>query len=181
MNDLPRNQRAVTYLTEFGIATQAALNDPTSPQAKATKWIADEDEYNIEIPNPLEGVPGKSYTDSRFTERWALAVFYFSMGGDEWRYKLKFMLPIDHCDWFDRFVDPRGVIIRQGVTECQQAEAYTNAGNKVKRIEICKSDLCGCIPIATSDSFVELQPFLTIFPLIFLVHFMSLRLNYRTP
>lgn len=155
VNDLPRNDRAVTYLTEFGIATQAALNDPNSPQAKATKWIADEDAFNIEIPNPLEGISGKSYADSRFTERWALAVFYFSMGGDEWRYTLKFMQPIDHCDWFDRFVDPRGVIIRQGVTECQKIEPYINAGDKVTRIEISNNNLKGNVPTE-----IEFLPYL---------------------
>lgn len=146
VEDLPRSERAVKYLTEFEIADQAALDDPNSPQAKATKWISDEDDFQIDIPDPLKGVSGLSYSDSRFTERWALAVFYFSTGGEAWRYNLKFMQPIDHCEWFDRFVDPRGVIIRQGVTECRKSEQYPESGDKVTRIEISNNNLIGNVP-----------------------------------
>lgn len=155
VNDLPRSERVEKYLTEFGIADAAALANPNSPQAKATKWITDEDEFQIEIPNPLEGVSGKSYADSRFTERWSLAVFYYSTGGDAWRYRLKFMQPIDHCDWFDRFVDPRGNIIRQGVTECKKSAEYPESGDKVTRIEISNNNMIGNVP-----SEIEFFPYL---------------------
>jgi len=160
--DLPRKDLGKKYLTDFGIADPAALADPLSPQAKALEWIANEDEFKIEIPNPLEGVSGKSYADSRFTERWSLAVFYYSTGGDAWRYRLKFMQPIDHCDWFDRFVDPRGTIIRQGVTECKKSEEYPESGDKVTRIEISNNNMIGNVPTEI-ENFSYLETWITPF------------------
>lgn len=138
ISDLPRNEAAVKYLTDLGLASKDALNDPSTPQAKATNWIADEDDFDIDIPEP-------SSSDSRFTERWALAVFYYSTGGDDWRYKMKFLQPVDHCNWYDRFIDPTGNIIRQGVTECQKF-APSFAEDKISKIEISNNNLKGNIP-----------------------------------
>jgi hypothetical protein len=137
MSDLPRKDQALAYLTNYGLADRAVLNDPTSPQAKALNWIADVDAFEIEIPTFSNGNSGVSYSTTRFAERWALAVFYYSTQGDKWKYKLNFLQPIDHCDWYESFVDPTGGIIRQGVTECQQFAPKFD-GEKVSRIELCK-------------------------------------------
>ena len=127
-SDLPRKDRTFKYLNDFGLADYSVLNNPSTPEAKAANWIANEDSFNLEIP--------QGGTMNRFSERWALAVIYFSTGGDQWRYKLNFLQPIDHCDWYDRFVDPNGYIIRQGVTECQR---FDQGGDEmVTKLEICK-------------------------------------------
>jgi len=138
-NQVPRSERAISYLTETGLVDKAQLDDTNSPQAKATKWIIEDDTFDINVPNPENG------TESRFAERWSLAVLYFSTGGEDWRYKLNFLSFMDHCDWYDRFVDPTGAVIRQGVTECQVfAPKYD--GNKVSTIEISNNNLNGMIP-----------------------------------
>jgi len=144
-SSLPRSERAEKFLTEFGIADPADLANPNSPQAKATNWIANDDAFNIDIPDPLQGNNGLQYSDTRFTERWALAVFYYSTGGESWIYKFNFLQPIDHCGWYDRFVDGTGRIIRQGVTECQKFEPNFDI-DKVSRIEITNNNLSGNIP-----------------------------------
>lgn len=159
--DLPRKDRAIAYLTNYGIVDRAILNDPNSPQAKATNWIAEEDVFEIEIPTFPNGNGGVPYSSTRFAERWALAVFYYATDGANWRYNLNFLEPIDHCDWFDRFVDPTGSIIRQGVTECQQFAPAFN-GERVSKIEISNNNLNGSVP-KEIEFFPYLQTWITPF------------------
>ena len=140
MADIPRKDQAFKYLVNYGLTTRDVLNNPNSPQAKALDWIANNDAFKMDIPNfsgENGGTPNGLYSDTRFAERWALAVFYYSTGGDEWTYKLNFLEPIDHCDWYFRFVTQTGDIIRQGVTECKMFPPKFNE-ERVSRIEICK-------------------------------------------
>jgi len=145
VSELPRIDAASAYLTNYGIADREVLNDRTSPQAKALNWIANEDKFKIAIPAFPEGSNGTPYSETRFAERWALAVLYYSTGGDDWKYKLNFLEPIDHCDWSNKFVDPTGTVVQQGVTECQQF-APNFDGEKVSRIEMSNNNLNGIIP-----------------------------------
>lgn len=55
-----------------GVSGGDLLNDETSPQALAFKWLADDDGLGL--------CPG----DTHVAQRYALAVFYFSLTGDEW-------------------------------------------------------------------------------------------------
>lgn len=144
-----RNE-ARDYLISYGFVTAQTLQDPSTPQAKAFKWITTEDGYKEpieEFSQDSGGDRGASRTVTRFAERYSLAVFYYSTGGDSggWRYKLNFLEPIDHCDWNEMFVDPRGQIIKQGVTECKMFTPKFD-GYKVSKIEISNNDLNGMIP-----------------------------------
>mmetsp|Transcript_8755 Transcript_8755/g.21367 ORF Transcript_8755/g.21367 Transcript_8755/m.21367 type:complete len:732 (-) Transcript_8755:94-2289(-) len=141
--------QAKDYLITYGFADAATLADPTTPQAKAYNWITNEDGYKEEIDefNQYGGDIGESRSITRFAERYSLAVLFYSTGGDSfgWRYKMNFLEPIDHCEWFDRFVDPRGIIIKQGVTECKMFAPKFD-GYKVSKIEISNNNLRGQIP-----------------------------------
>lgn len=137
---IPRDERAKTYLTDSNLASASQLSDPNSPQAKATKWITELDDYAIEIPESGQG------TDSRFTERWALAVFYYQTDGDTWKYKMNFLDPTDHCDWYGLFVNGDGRVVRYGVTECQKVAPAFDI-DKVTRIEfVPENNVRGSIP-----------------------------------
>lgn len=164
MADLPRKDRALDYLVNYGITTRDVLNNPNSPQAKALNWIANNDAFKMDIPNfsgEGGGTPrGSSYADTRFAERWALAVFYYSTGGDKWTYNLNFLKPIDHCDWYSRFITNEG-IIRQGVTECQMFAPKFN-GERVSKIEIAHNKLDGLVP-SEIKYFTNLQEWKTPF------------------
>ena len=134
--------QARDYLITYGLVDPNTLADSSTPQAKAFEWITNEVGYKEEIDMfapELGGDRGAERTVSRFAERYSLAVLYYSTGGDSggWRYKLNFLEPIDHCDWFERFVDPTGSIIKQGVTECKMFAPKFD-GYKVSQIEICK-------------------------------------------
>lgn len=131
-NALPRDEQARNFLTDTNLATEAQLNDPNSPQAKATKWITDLDEYRIEIPDSSQG------TDSRFTERWSLAVLYYETDGDNWKFKLNFLDAIDHCEWYDLFLDPNRRVVRYGISECQKFAPAFDV-DKVTRLQFRKS------------------------------------------
>lgn len=142
--------RARNYILQAGLSDQMTLKDLSTPQGKAFHWIVNEDTYDIEIDDiqhSTGGNQGVPYHATRFAERWSLAVFFYSTGGDEfgWRYKLNFLQPIDHCDWFERFVDGIGNIIKQGVTECKQFAPKFD-GEKVSKIEISNNKLMGSIP-----------------------------------
>jgi len=147
MGAVPRIDQTINYLANYGLVDdRSVLNDVNSPQAMAANWIANEDEFEIPIPTfPGGGNGGAQYSETRFAERWALAVIYYSTGGPSWTYKLNFLEPIDHCDWYEQFIDPTGSLIQMGVTECMQF-APNFAGELITGVEISNNNLVGSIP-----------------------------------
>ena len=118
---------------------QEDLNRANSPQGEAANWIAVEDQFQMEIPEIATSDIGVTHT--RFVERWTLAVIYYSTGGYTWRYQLNFLEPIDHCDWYETFIDTTGSIVRMGVTQCEklgQDFGVRSEDEMVNRIELCK-------------------------------------------
>jgi hypothetical protein len=112
-----RYQQVIDYLVHVGVTSRAILEgDFESPQYKAANWIANVDEYQIPLPTEL-GVDTPLHT--RFTERYALAAIYYALGGDAWRFSMKFMEPTDHCEWYQDFVTRTGNVLRLGVSECK--------------------------------------------------------------
>lgn len=87
----------------------------TSPQYKAVSWLSGQDEFQLPVPT----IDGKSVPHTRFTERYVLAVLYYSSGGEFWKHKMRFLEPIDHCMWYQDFVTTSGSYVRYGVTECK--------------------------------------------------------------
>lgn len=82
----PRVDMVRNFLSAFSDAD--ALNQQGSPQHKASEWIADQDILHLPIDDPT------------FIERYALAVFYLSMGGPKWPLHLGFLTESSTCDWF---------------------------------------------------------------------------------
>eukprot|EP00537_Pseudo-nitzschia_pungens_P019540 CAMPEP_0172412928 /NCGR_PEP_ID=MMETSP1061-20121228/78158_1 /TAXON_ID=37318 /ORGANISM="Pseudo-nitzschia pungens, Strain cf. pungens" /LENGTH=794 /DNA_ID=CAMNT_0013149179 /DNA_START=188 /DNA_END=2572 /DNA_ORIENTATION=- len=140
--ELSRLEKTFQYLRVFGIVDWEILEDELSPQFLAAKWIAEDDGYAMEI--PTGGSPGSSsYADTRFTERWALAVFFFATGGERWGYQTNFMAPIDHCLWSQLYSNGYQSVVHLGVTKCVQ----TADGERVQRVELSGNNLVGVIPM----------------------------------
>ena len=65
----------VDSLASEGISQLSDLQNRESPQGKAIDWIAND---------PYTELKGLTELDVSFIQRYALAVFYFSLGGDAW-------------------------------------------------------------------------------------------------
>jgi hypothetical protein len=70
-----------------------ALSVPTSPQSKAFTWLSTN--ANLE-----------EYPDWRKTQRYVLAVFYYSTIGEEWTGSTDWLSDKDECKWASSAVDP---------------------------------------------------------------------------
>jgi hypothetical protein len=58
--------------------TDEVFSDRSSPQFRSADWLTSRDPYFRE--NPME------CTDQKLIQRYVMAVFYFSIGGDEWAF-----------------------------------------------------------------------------------------------
>jgi hypothetical protein len=87
-----RHQKVQNFLAFF--SERQDLEKSGTPQFFASKWIADEDLRALEIPASTE------YNESfQFVQRYILAVFYFSTGGQDWKFDTAFVGPRSECDW----------------------------------------------------------------------------------
>ena len=92
------------YQVSVRVGTVEALDDPSSPQSKASAWILEECDATVPI-DPC--------TESQLLlneQRYALAVMYFSLGGDGWNAGSnptldksapdgQWMSGLNYCDW----------------------------------------------------------------------------------
>jgi len=99
------------------VSTSESLDDTSSPQNRALEWLCFHDE--LELP---------SNEQQEITQRYILAVLYYSLGGSDWTVDCDFLSAAHECDWFDVDTDASSV---KGVTDC-------NEDLKVTRIMICK-------------------------------------------
>ena len=83
----------------------SVLTDTNSPQSKAKKWLIETDELRV--------CPKRSL---KVIQRYALAVFYYSTGGDEWGPSKAptFLSDSDECDWYGVICDED-----KGVNKCK--------------------------------------------------------------
>ena len=78
----------VSYL----VRDSSVWDDPTSPQSLALEWIKIPSMHGEEV-----------YRDpERLKTRFALAVLYYSMNGNEWPFRYAFLSPVHECGWGDR-------------------------------------------------------------------------------
>jgi hypothetical protein len=84
------------FLVRNRLSMLSDLQDESSPQHKAAKWIANKDGMRLAIPQPLLASSSLS-----FIERYVLAVFYYSTNGPEWTHQLNFMTGEHVCTWYD--------------------------------------------------------------------------------
>lgn len=88
----------VPTTSSFAVVAQAVkaafgtiLDDNTLPQYRAAEWMAQEDQL---ITSPFDDL-------TRFSQRYALVVFYYATGGDtSWTHQANFLSPnLDICRW----------------------------------------------------------------------------------
>jgi len=84
-----------TFVIQNRISALSDLQDPSSPQHKAAKWLANKDGMQMTVPTPLEAT-----SSTAFIERYVLAVFYFATGGPDWTQSLNFMSSQHVCTWY---------------------------------------------------------------------------------
>ena len=74
----------------MGVSEKSALDDDTLPQGKAFQWIC-----NDPFSSPLVG-----NDNDRIIQRYALAVFYYSTNGDNWKINSGWLSDSDECTTF---------------------------------------------------------------------------------
>jgi Leucine-rich repeat (LRR) protein len=129
------------------------VEDINSPQFKAACWIADEDPKQY----PLED-------EVVLRSRYALAVFYFALGGKHWEHELSWMSRHHACNWNENWQSSYGFMpVKVGVV-CDEGtnnvtELFLPANGLVgaiptelallsslREIDLYKNDIAGTIP-----------------------------------
>ena len=110
-----------------------ALNDPGSPQSKAAKFMVDS--IGIEVPTETTN----PFSSFQWMERYALAVFYYALNGDNWLYRESFLArTLPSCQWFS-------TVLTSGGTRAVGASC-TDASDRVNTLQFCKYECtCYCI------------------------------------
>jgi hypothetical protein len=91
-----REQAAFGFLSLVSSRDDIANED--SPQNLAAHWIATEDELQVPVPSSLRDA--NAY---KFVQRYALAVLYYALSGDDWEFDHHFVTDVDECGWSDGF------------------------------------------------------------------------------
>jgi hypothetical protein len=102
-----RFEQTINYLIQ-GISSPTLLAQEGSPQNLAAVWIADVDPLHYPIPASFANVPGSAET--RFIQRYVLAVFYYSLNGAQWSHDRSFLSATDECSWYDAKISEQGPV-----------------------------------------------------------------------
>mmetsp|Transcript_48209 Transcript_48209/g.72894 ORF Transcript_48209/g.72894 Transcript_48209/m.72894 type:complete len:410 (-) Transcript_48209:158-1387(-) len=108
------------------VSTSESLDDTSSSQNRALEWLCFHDES--ELP---------SNEQQEITQRYILAVLYYSLGGSDWTVDCDFLSAAHVCDWFDIAKDDKNTVM--GVTDC-------NEDLKVTTIVIHWNNMHGTLP-----------------------------------
>jgi hypothetical protein len=107
-----RKDEVVYFLLDNRISVLGDLETPGSPQNKAAAWIADQDKLRVPISM------GRSFLD-----RYAMAVLFFALGGDEsWPDNLNFLSHAHVCQWMKEYETPLGSDLTAGVHGCRKID-----------------------------------------------------------
>ena len=88
----PRMHAAVDLINKHGISDIRSLKTPGTPQNMAATWMADTDPMNYDVDGD----------ESRFMQRYTMAVFYYAMNGPAWDHQVKFMSDVEECSWNEK-------------------------------------------------------------------------------
>jgi hypothetical protein len=106
------------------------IRDPTTPQGRATEWIIGRDLRRL-CPDNVKSI----------VQRWALAVVYYSTGGDDW---FQCFENNTACGNFLPFLNQEAFLSPSN--ECEWAGISCNAQACVTEIEFEENNLVGTIP-----------------------------------
>lgn len=101
-----RRELLTSFLTLNNVNKAFELNDPTSPQSRALKWVADEDTQQLA---PVTGGLDNPENYELLT-RYVMALFYYAMKGSQWHFTLLFLTNHKTCEWFELFPEPVGTV-----------------------------------------------------------------------
>jgi hypothetical protein len=101
-----RKEDITKMLLSQNIAKSSELNDPSTPQAQALDFLAKEEFDNAGLSN------------DKFIERYTLTILYYSTGGPQWKFPLKFLEPVDACFWNSFFMNQNNGDISQEGAVC---------------------------------------------------------------
>jgi hypothetical protein len=85
----------VKYVSAEGVSSNKDFYSPSSPQYKAAKWLAHDDQLNLPVPETA--VDTKNGYD--FVTRYVLAVNYFALNGPAWKNQFQFLSDSPTCMW----------------------------------------------------------------------------------
>lgn len=99
-DEIDRYDRVVKFFVENGVSSYEDLTTPETPQYLAARWISDEDDAQVPLPENNYSIHNElDSTVYRYVARYVLAVNYFSLRGKGWWVQLNFLSPSDICNW----------------------------------------------------------------------------------
>lgn len=106
------NTREANIQLKLGdVSSLDLLRTRGTPQNHAFSWLVDQDEHGID------------QDEHNLTQRYILALLYYSLGGADWHHHDIFLLHDKHeCEWISLFGGHRQV----GVLECNEEKEVTN-------------------------------------------------------
>lgn len=126
-----RGDLELEYFANFALppSTRSALVRTNSPQSKALRWLRN----NTFL---------EDYTLSRRLQRFALATFYFSTGGERrWTNKNAWLSDDDECTWFTTGSDEDTSAISM---------ICDDLTGDIRRLQLAQNDLRGTLPLEVS-------------------------------
>jgi hypothetical protein len=84
--------RVYKLLTLLKAISGDSLLDSTSPQARTIQWLAAEDAALVDVDGDLQ---------PSLSQRYVLALLFFSTGGEAWASPYSFLSPDSICEWKD--------------------------------------------------------------------------------
>lgn len=127
-HELSRFELFRSVLSPLVTANGDLFESPETPQYKALHWLANEDAANLSI---------VEHGNRRITQRYVLAVLYFSTNGPHWEHSYNFLSPDHECDWKAKDYKEND----RGVVECNVLW-----GTVVTNIQLYWNNLTGTIP-----------------------------------
>jgi Leucine-rich repeat (LRR) protein len=107
------------FLAEYGYTKLDLLETPNTPQYRAATWIADVDAQHLPFRSYHKGALASAH--ATFVYRYALAVFYFALGGGSaWMSNLNFLSDGHVCTWVLPIANDLGGEVYMGVNQCMQ-------------------------------------------------------------
>jgi hypothetical protein len=141
----------------FNLITEAypqgrlALQDPSSPQGKALKWLESSANNGV-------------YTEQRFLQRYVLSTVYYSTNGNDWINNTAWLSDLDECSWMStaQFVcDDSGRYIELGLQENNLVgtlpQELVILSDSLRVINLRKNKLFGELPAPMISDIANLE------------------------
>lgn len=87
-----RFEQTQKYLASYW--DRAKIEEQGSPQYRAALWISDFDHAQVPLPTAVD------YASAfKFLQRYIMAVYYFSLDGESWKFQMNFLSEKSVCHW----------------------------------------------------------------------------------